>query len=120
MAQHSIVGKEGEAFAVQYLEQKGYTILACNYRYQKAEIDIVAACGNTIVFVEVKTRSSSKFGLPEESVTPKKQQFISNAATNFLAAINLNKEVRFDIISLSKAKAGYEIFHIEDAFFPIG
>jgi len=120
MARHNIIGEEGEAFAVQYLMQKGHEILACNYRYLKAEIDIVSKYDNTIIFVEVKTRSSSKFGLPEESVTAKKQQLISNAASNFMDENGLSGEIRFDVISLSKNKTGYDVFYIEDAFFPLG
>ena len=120
MARHNIVGKEGEAFAVEYLKQKGHEILACNYRYLKAEIDIVSKHNSIIIFTEVKTRSSSKFGLPEESVTAKKQQLISNAATNFMEENELSGEIRFDVISLSKNNTGYNVFHIEDAFFPLG
>ncbi len=117
MAQHNIIGKEGEAFAVEFLKNKGHEILACNYRFEKAEIDIISKHQNLIIFTEVKTRSSSNFGFPEESITKKKQQLVSNAALHFMEGNNLKNEIRFDVISLTKSKTSYDVFYIEDAFF---
>lgn len=119
MAQHNDLGKSGEEIAAAFLLKKGHAILARNYRFQKAEIDIVSKVNNLIVFTEVKTRSSKKFGEPEEAINHKKQQLLCNAASNYMDENNLKGEVRFDIISIIQSKHQQEIYHIEDAFFPV-
>ena len=72
MALHNETGKQGEVAAANLLRSKGFEVLVTNYRFQKAEIDIIAILQSTVVFVEVKTRSSEKFGFPEEAVHKKK------------------------------------------------
>ncbi len=79
MAQHNKLGQEGEQMASTYLEQQGYIILHRNWRYSHYEIDIIALKKEVLHFIEVKIRSSAKFGLPEESVTKKKFQNLLNA-----------------------------------------
>lgn len=114
-------GQQGEDMAAKYLEAKGYTIACRNWRYDKAELDIVCQHQDITVFVEVKTRRGTAFGLPEEGVTPSKQKHLARAANAYIIAQDIHTDVRFDIISiiLGKNKAP-EILHIEDAFFPMG
>ena len=106
-------GKQGEAQAEEYLKQKGYEILERNYRYKRAEIDLIALQGNTLVFVEVKFRSNDYFGYPEEAVTIKKQQHIIHAADQYIHEKNWLQPIRFDIIALLNKT---ELRHFEDAF----
>jgi len=112
------LGKSGERAALRYLKNKKYKILAQNFRLFRGEIDIIALDKNTLVFVEVKTRKSTDFGLPEESVTPSKQRQIKRIAQGFLMRNNLqDAECRFDVISiLFDQNQGYRIRHIQNAF----
>ena len=117
MAQHIITGAAGEQLAAQYLEQKGYIILTRNYRYKKAEVDLIARKENQLVFVEVKTRRAQNFGYPEESVTAKKESLFLQAAEEYIFQTNWLHDIRFDIISITISAADtYYIHHIEDAF----
>lgn len=112
------LGKSGEEVALQYLENKKYRVIAKSFRMLRGEIDIIAYDRKTLVFVEVKARRSRDFGVPEESVTPSKQQQIRKIAEGFLAKNNLqNVECRFDVISLLFAEdKEYSIHHIKNAF----
>lgn len=112
------LGKSGEKIALRYLEDKKYRILARNFRLFRGEIDIIALDRKTLVFVEVKTRKSTDFGMPEESVTPSKQEQIRKIAQGFLTKNNLNEtECRFDVISLIFDEGkGFSIRHIQNAF----
>lgn len=114
------IGDKGELTALNYLADKGYNILECNYRYQKAEVDIIADDGNFIVFVEVKTRAQFRLTEPEDSVNKKKQQLLISAAQYYLEKKDLNKEARFDIVSIIYSEDNYQIKHIEDAFYALG
>jgi len=118
MAQHTELGKKGENIAFHLLKGKGLEIRERNWRFGKDEIDIIVETDQFIVFVEVKTRSSSKYGEPEESVTDRKQQFLIRAADEYMNQIESNKEVRFDIISIVIESNKQKIRHIEDAFYP--
>ncbi len=119
MAQHNETGKSGEDFAVNFLKENGHEVLAQNFRYGQAEIDIVSKHANLIVFTEVKTRSSDKYGFPEQAVSKVKQNHISKAASFFMEKRGFKNEVRFDILSLTKTYEGYDVHWIKDAFFPI-
>lgn len=112
------LGKLGEKIALRYLEAKKYKILARNFRLFRGEIDIIALDQNALVFVEVKTRKSTDFGLPEESVTPSKQEQIKKIAQGFLTKNNLiETECRFDVVSLIQNEGkGFSIRHIQNAF----
>ena len=117
MADHNDFGKLAEDLATEYLKAKNYTILARNFHYQKAEIDIVASFEDLIVVVEVKARGSDIFMEPQEAVTKKKIKSIVVCTDFFMQERNINKEVRFDIISVLPDKSGkLQISHIEDAF----
>ncbi|WP_066223302.1 YraN family protein [Formosa haliotis] len=117
MAQHNDLGKEGEGIAMNFLLKNGYQILEQNYRYQKAEVDILARKDEILAVVEVKTRSTSEFGNPQDFVKPKQIQRLVTAVDAYVLAHNLDVEVRFDIIALIKTAKGFEIEHLEDAFY---
>lgn len=116
MAEHNELGKKGEELAVEYLRLKEYEILEFNYRHQKAEIDIIAQRGNTLIAAEVKTRSTPEFGNPQDFVKPKQIQQLVKAMNFYVEDQNLDVEVRFDIIAIIKNKTGTRIEHIQDAF----
>ena len=117
MADHNDFGKLAEELAEQFLGQKNYKILAKNYRYQKAEIDIIAEFENQIIIVEVKARKTDAFMLPQEAINKKKIRLIVSAANDFLEQNNINLESRFDVISVLPNETGkLEINHIENAF----
>jgi len=117
MAEHNVLGKEGERLAVDFLQKNGYNILEKNYRYLKAEIDIIAQKEDTIVVVEVKTRSTPEFGDPQNFVKPKQIQLLVKAIDHYVVANDLDVEVRFDIVAIIKNKQGTKIEHLEDAFY---
>jgi putative endonuclease len=94
-------GKQSEAAALGYLEKNGYRILEQNYRTQRGEIDIIAQDGDTLVFAEVKSRKSKRFGTPKSAVSPEKQKKLSMAAVQWLKDRNCqNRKARFDVITL--------------------
>jgi len=117
MAQHNDLGKEGEKQAVAFLEENGYKILETNWYFDKAEIDIIAQKETILTVVEVKTRSSLEFGLPQDFVNPKKIKLLVKAINHYIELNDLNVEVRFDIIAVYKEKEMFKINHILDAFF---
>lgn len=117
MAEHNDFGNLAEDLAADYLTQKNYKILVRNFRYQKAEIDIVTEFEDLIVVVEVKARSYDTLIEPQEAVTKKKIKSIVLCTDFFMRERNLNKEVRFDIITVLPDQSGkLQINHIEDAF----
>ncbi len=118
MAKHNILGKAGEDHAVAYLRQEGYTIRHCNWRCGKKELDIVAQQGNELIVVEVKTRSSSEFGNPEEAITDRKIRNIVSSTDAYLRKFCLDLPVRFDVITLIGSEEHFTIEHIREAFFP--
>ena len=117
MAEHNELGKLGEELAVEFLQKNGYDILETNWIFQKAEIDIIAQKENILAIVEVKTRSSIDFGLPQDFVKPKKIQLLVKAVNEYVISNDLDVEVRFDIIAVYKEGKNYKIEHIEDAFY---
>lgn len=118
MAHHNELGKLGEKLAAVYLLKNGYEILAQNYYFDKAEIDIIAKIDeDTMVVVEVKTRNSDFFGDPQEFVTPSKIKLLVKAANEYIISNDLDVEVRFDIIAVIKNKTIEKIEHFENAFY---
>ncbi len=111
------LGRWGENLAAQYLQQKGYTILAQNARTAYGEIDLVAQQNEALVFVEVKTRTSAAFGLPEAAITPRKQAHMLAAAQAYLQAQpELDADWRIDVIAIRRRKnQPPEIVHFENA-----
>ncbi|WP_288447542.1 YraN family protein [uncultured Chryseobacterium sp.] len=117
MAHHNDFGKIAEDMAADYLKKNGYKILVRNFRFQKAEIDIITEKDNLIIVVEVKARSTDTFMLPQEAVTKTKIKSIVSAANHYLVEFNKDNEVRFDIISvLPDENKNLIIDHIKDAF----
>lgn len=117
MAEHNDFGTLAENVATEYLQKKHYNILARNFRYHKAEIDIIAAFNGLTVVVEVKARSYNTVIEPQEAVTKKKIKSIVLCADFFMQENNLNTEVRFDIITVLPDSDGVlQLEHIEDAF----
>ncbi len=107
MNKNRTLGIYGEDIAVKYLEAKGYAILTTNYRCKMGEIDIIAADGNTIVFIEVKTRSTDKYGQPREFVNHSKQNKIIKTALHYIVNKNLTDYMsRFDIVDILVDKNG--------------
>ena len=117
MAEHNDLGKLGEELALEFLEKNGYTILETNWTFQKAEVDIIAQKDTVLAVIEVKTRSSIEFGLPQDFVKPKKIQLLVKAINEYVISNDLDLEVRFDIIAIQKENKGFLIEHIEDAFY---
>lgn len=117
MADHNELGKLGEELAVEFLRKNGYEILETNWTFQKAEIDIIAQKENTLAIIEVKTRSSLDFGLPQDFVKPKKIQLLVKAVNEYVVSNNLDVEVRFDIIAIHKESKSFAIEHLIDAFY---
>ncbi|MEJ8803740.1 YraN family protein [Pontibacter sp. H249] len=113
---HIRTGQNGEHAAAAHLLELGYTILHRNYRYKRAEVDIIATRDDVLVFVEVKTRTTDVFGFPEEAVGPKKEAQLLAAAEEYIYQTGWNKEIRFDIIAITLTPK-QEIHHIEDAFY---
>mgnify|MGYP000206260102 CR=1 FL=1 len=116
MAQHNILGKKGEQLAIDYLVKKGYTIRDKNWRFQKAEVDIIAEKEGVLAVIEVKTRSTDYFGDPQDFVKPKKIKLLVSAINEYVISKDLDVEVRFDIIGIIKNEKGTRIEHLEDAF----
>lgn len=117
MAEHNDLGKLGEELAIAHLKKEGYTILETNWVFQKAEIDIIAKKGTVLAIVEVKTRSSADFGLPQDFVKPKKIQLLVKAVNEYIITNDLETDARFDIIAVQKKGDTYDIEHLEDAFY---
>jgi len=114
------LGRRGEEEAVRYLAAKGYRILDRGFRMFGGEIDIIARQGETLVFVEVKTRRSTEFGVPDESVNLSKQNQVRKIAQGYLLKKQLRESAtpcRFDILSVVWAEGrDLAITHLENAF----
>jgi putative endonuclease len=117
MALHNELGKKGEQLAVNFLSKKGYEIIERNYRFDKAEVDIIAKKKEILAIVEVKTRSSIDFGNPQDFVKPKQIQRLVKAVDEYVTVNGLDVEVRFDIIAIVKNGRSFNIEHLQDAFY---
>ena len=117
MANHNELGRKGEELAVDFLLKKGYEIIARNYIYQKAEVDIIAKKGGVLAVVEVKTRASADFGEPQQFLKPKQMQRIIKAVDFFVNDNEMDVDVRFDIIAIVLNNKGMNLEHLEDAFY---
>jgi putative endonuclease len=110
-------GTEGENLAVQFLEEKGYSILERNYRFDRGEIDLVARDGQELVFVEVKARHSQEYGAPEESVTPAKEAQLKKVAEGYLYEHNIESQsCRFDVVTITYQRGAPVLRLIHNAF----
>ena len=122
------LGRRGEDLAARYLESKGLVVLERRYRFNRAEVDLICfhpsadGDGGEIVFVEVKTRSGTGFGRPEEAVTEAKQRQLFRAAEAFMHERKLEGALaRFDVVAILIRHGGRpEIRHFENAFWAFG
>jgi len=120
MSKTQEIGQIGEELALQYLEKSDYEILEKNWRYRKAEIDLICRKDSVLIFVEVKTRTSDFFGQPEEFISRRKEELMFAAANEYMDKIDHDWEIRFDCISvlLRKDRSLKKFDHLEDIFFP--
>lgn len=107
-------GNKGEKLAAEFLIKKGFEVVAKNYRFKRAEIDLIVKRENWIIFVEVKTRSSTAYGEPENFVDDHKTKNVFDAAEEFIYSTDWQGHIRFDIISVKLGRE-VEIEHFEDA-----
>jgi putative endonuclease len=98
--QHLAVGRTGEELARRFLEEHGYRILACNYRVIFGEVDLIAEEGETLAFIEVKTRTSQSHGHPLEAITAAKQRQLARVALHYLSCEPRERPARFDVIAV--------------------
>lgn len=121
MAAHNDLGKWGEEVAAEFLVSNGYTILERDWKDGHRDIDIIARTADeTIVFVEVKTRTSDVIAKPEDAITKQKIKSIGKAANAYVKAYQLWNELRFDVITIiGNRKENAQINHIADAFNPL-
>jgi len=114
------LGVAGEARAGEHLEELGFRIVAKNHRTRRGEVDLIAEKGELLVFAEVRTRSTAKFGAPEETVDPRKQKRIILAARDFLSRYEGGERaIRFDVIAVledAREPSGLSLRHLPDAF----
>ena len=101
------LGEKGEAIAIDYLKDRGYNILQTNFRSKFGEIDIIAKDKDTLVFIEVKTRTSKQFGLPEESIRPWKLKTIERVGSLFrLLNPDMPEAERIDVVAIELDEDG--------------
>ena len=112
------LGRQGEQLATDYLKNNGYTVLSRNWRAGHLEVDVIAENSEFVVFCEVKARSSTVMGNPEEFVTAQKQKNLIRAAARYMQMTGKKKEVRFDIISIVSNGENNTVYHLPRAFEP--
>ena len=111
-------GNKGEELAVNYLSEKGYSIVERNWRFRYAEVDIIASKNNRLHFFEIKTRTSDRFGKPEESMSHKKMNMLKTAAEEYQYKNPQWKYVQFDVLAITlQNDIATEYFLIEDVYF---
>lgn len=115
-ASHILIGKQGEREGIEYLEQSGYQILEKNYRTRAGEIDCIAKHKDILVFIEIKTRRSRQFGLPQEAVSIAKQRKIIKSAKIYLQHKSYNQNlsipIRFDVLAITLREANRPTFEL--------
>ena len=112
------LGTIGERWAQLYLRQAGIIPIHQNVRYRGSEIDLIGLEGDCLVFIEVKTRRSHRYGWPEDAVNHRKQVHIAHVARHYCDEIQWKASTRFDVIALSISDRILSIYHIRDAFYP--
>ena len=117
MNKNRSLGQWGEDLAAKHLQALNYQILERNFRAGRSEIDLICRDAETLVFVEVKTRRSTRQGMPEEALTERKTEAVIRAATTYLET-HPCRRIRFDVVAIV-AKPGVppDILHIRDAFY---
>jgi putative endonuclease len=117
MAKHNETGKKGEELAAKFLEEKGFEVIERNFRWKRYEIDLIVKKEPFLIFVEVKTKTNTSYGLPENDVTPQKAAQVMAAAEEYIYQTGWKKEIRFDIVAIVIKGEIFDIEHIEDAFY---
>jgi putative endonuclease len=115
------LGRWGEDRAARFLQRRGWTLLARNYRFGRREVDLVVRQGRLVAFVEVKTRAGVGYGPPQEAITALKRREIEAVARHFLTCHGLGEaDVRFDAVAITVRRDGrvVEVEHVEDAWRP--
>lgn len=120
MSDHIDLGKEGEDFALEFLVRKGWQLLDRNFRFQKAEVDLIFEHQAEIIFVEVKARESDYLSDPRLMITKSKQKQIIKAADYFLKLREIDLPARFDVVTIIINKKERTINHIANAFTTVG
>lgn len=111
------IGQKGEQIACEYLRNKGYQLIAQNYHAGHGEIDLIMEKSATIIFVEVKTRHNTRYGLPQEAVTDHKKRLLIQTAQRYLLETNQwEKDCRFDVVAIVHRKKPVHIEHFPNAF----
>lgn len=111
-----LLGRRGEDLARTHLEKAGYRVITTNFRTRCGEIDLIAREGETLVFIEVKTRSGSRFGSPFEAITERKRRQISKVALEYLSGHGgLEQPARFDVVAV-RPGASRQVEVIKNAF----
>ncbi len=118
MAEHNDLGKEGEKKAADYLRAQGYKIIEQNWIFNHKEIDLIASKDNTLIIVEIKTRSNENWEHPQDAITDKKIRLIVEATEAYIMTNDIDLEVRFDVIAVIQEDNQWRIEHIEEAFYP--
>ncbi len=122
MKDNKKLGSFGERMAARYLQRKGYRLIESNYVGRYGEVDLIVSKGNLLVFVEVKTRQTTKYGSPSEAVGYRKQEKIKMVAQEFLLSYPKESDVRFDVVEIMAETGVFgtyrikEMNHIEQAF----
>lgn len=118
MATHNDFGKEAEKISIEFLQKNNYQILEKNWRYHKAEIDIIAIDiqNNQLAVIEVKARTSDKIQPPENAINQTKKKLIITATDAYISQNNVSLEVRFDVITLLFTSQKWTINHLKNAF----
>lgn len=112
------LGEKGEDSACDFLKKSGFEIVARNFRFKRNEVDVIAKDKNgTLVFVEVKAKSSTQFGHPEEAVDAKKAARIIEAAEHYIFENDWQGNIRFDVIAIDLSSEKGKIVHFKDAFY---
>jgi putative endonuclease len=117
MDPRAAVGRAGEDAAAEFYRRNGFTVLERNFRCPQGELDLVARRGSLIVFCEVKTRSSVRWGVPAEAVDWRKQARLRHLAGRWLAERRPRaRDIRFDVVAVEKTSSGFDITPIPGAF----
>lgn len=114
---NQLTGSKGETLAAEFLRQKGFILLEKNWRYKFVEIDIIASCKNVLHFIEVKTRTGTTFGHPEESVSKKKMEQLRKGAEQYQYLHPQWKQVCFDVLAITICQHKTEYWFNEDVYF---
>jgi putative endonuclease len=110
------LGRAAEDLAVRHFTKQGFSVLARNYRYRRAEVDIIAQKNQLLIFAEVKARSNDQFGDPEAFVGGRQRALVRMAAEHYIIIHDWNHAIRFDIVAVLKIDHQIQLAHFEDAF----